>query len=226
MTKKSKRGLDVFNERALQPYLDAVYRELGFEFSRVETKELQLDGVDIVISHSGKEYPIDEKGQTHWINKGLETFAFELEFKGEVGEVRGGWLFDDKKVTSHYFLVADIRSDNGMVSGMTSFRLVSVNRSRLLAFLEGYNWSRKFLTEDVPLMMGRRSRHILSECNPAVKVVRTWKLAEEPLNVVINLNDLIEAGVAKELVPGKEGIQFWKKVIQQVTDSRQTGMRG
>ena len=48
---KSKRGLDVSNERALQPFLDAVYRELGFDFRRVEAKELQLKGIDIIIRH-------------------------------------------------------------------------------------------------------------------------------------------------------------------------------
>ena len=140
MEKKSKRGLDVFNERALQPYLDAVYRELGFEFDRVETQELQLQGVDLVIRHQGAEYPIDEKGQTHYINKRLKTFAFELEFRGSKGTVQEGWLFDDKKVTSHYFLVADIRSDDGRVSGLTSFRLVSVHRKHLIAFLEDVSY--------------------------------------------------------------------------------------
>ena len=81
----------MFNERALQPYLDAVYRELGFIFNRVETKELQLQGVDVVLHHQGNDYPIDEKGQTHWINKGLKTFAFELEFKGAQGIVQLGF---------------------------------------------------------------------------------------------------------------------------------------
>ena len=52
---KSKRGLDVFNERALQPFLDAVYRELGFDFRRVEAKELQLKGIDIIIRHGQRE---------------------------------------------------------------------------------------------------------------------------------------------------------------------------
>lgn len=212
MAKKSKRGLDVFNERALQPYLDAVYRELGFDFKRIESKELQLLGVDILIRHGDVEYPIDEKGQTHWINKKLTTFAFELEFKGAEGKVREGWLFDPKKVTSHYFLVADIRSDNGLVSGMTSFRLVSVHRERLIAFLEANQWSRKFITEDVPIAMGRKRYHVLSASDPSVKLVRTMKLVEEPLNVVIELDDLIRAGVAKELVPGKRGSAFWKAV--------------
>lgn len=219
MAKKSKRGLDVFNERALQPYLDAVYRELGFDFNRIESKELQLLGVDILIRHGDVEYPIDEKGQTHWINKKLTTFAFELEFKGAEGKVREGWLFDSKKVTSHYFLVADIRSESGFVSGLTSFRLVSVHRGRLIEFLRENDWSQKFITEDVPMAMGRKRQHVLSASEPSVKLVRTWKLVEEPLNVVIELDDLIDAGVAKELVPGERGVAFWRALHSRTSEA-------
>lgn len=226
MEKKSKRGLDVFNERALQPYLDAVYRELGFEFDRVETQELQLQGVDLVIRHQGAEYPIDEKGQTHYINKRLKTFAFELEFRGSKGMVQEGWLFDDKKVTSHYFLVADIRSDDGRVSGLTSFRLVSVHRKSLIAFLEENQWTQSFITEDVPMMMGRKREHVLSVRDPAVKLIRTHHLVERPLNLVIRLDDLIAAGVAKELVPGRKGMRHWKEVFRQVSCGRKPGTNG
>jgi len=220
MSLESKREEDSRNERELQPYLDAVYRELGIDFRRVESKQLQIQGVDVVICHGGVEYAIDEKSQTHWINKRLKTFAFELEFKGSHGKVREGWLFDAEKVTSHYFLLADIRSDDGRISGLTSFRLVSVHRERLVRFLEENEWSKRFITEDVPMSMGRNLTHVLSKSDPAVKLVRTLNLAEEPLNMVINLDDLIHAGVAKELVPGRRGPAFWKAIHRRTSKRR------
>jgi hypothetical protein len=226
MAKKSKRAWDVSNERALQPFLDAVYRELGFDFRRVDAKELQLKGIDIIIRHGIGEYPIDEKGQTQWVNKGLKTFAFELEFKSAADELRPGWLFDGEKVTTHYFLVYDIRSSSSNVSDLVSFRLVSVNREYLIAFLENKGWGNRFMTEDVPMLMGDRKYHILSKSDPAVKVVRTRHLVEEPLNVVIRLNDLIEAGVAKELVPGKKGMEFWKRIFLRVSNTGKSGVAG
>ena len=226
MAKKSKRAWDVSNERALQLFLDAVYREVGFDFRRVDAKELQLKGIDIIIRHGIGEYPIDEKGQTQWVNKGLKTFAFELEFKSAADELRPGWLFDGEKVTTHYFLVYDIRSSSSNVSDLVSFRLVSVNREYLIAFLENKGWGNRFLTEDVPMLMGDRKYHILSKSDPAVKVVRTRHLVEEPLNVVIQLNDLIEAGVAKELVPGKKGMEFWKRIFLRVSNTGKSGVAG
>jgi len=226
MAKKSKRAWDVSNERALQPFLDAVYRELGFDFRRVDAKELQLKGIDIIIRHGIGEYPIDEKGQTQWVNKGLKTFAFELEFKSAADELRPGWLFDGEKVTTHYFLVYDIRSSSSNVSDLVSFRLVSVNREYLIAFLENKGWGNRFMTEDVPMLMGDRKYHILSKSDPAVKVVRTRHLVEEPLNVVIRLNDLMEAGIAKELVPGKKGMEFWKRIFLRVSNTGKSGVAG
>ena len=223
---KSKRGLDVSNERALQPFLDAVYRELGFDFRRVEAKELQLKGIDIIIRHGQKEYPVDEKGQTHWINKGLKTFAFELDFKRGVNEVREGWLFDGEKVTTHYFLAADIRSSSSRVSDLISFRLVSVQRERLIRFLEDKGWGNRFMTEDVPNLMKGNNRHTLSASNPKVKLVRTLHLVEEPLNLVINLDDLIEVGVAKELVPGTRKMEEWQRIFREVSDEGKTGNSG
>lgn len=226
MVKRSKRAWDVSNERALQPFLDAVYRELDFDFRRVDVRELQLKGIDIIIRHGNIEYPIDEKGQTQWVNKGLRTFAFELEFKSAADELRPGWLFDGEKVTTHYFLVHDIRSSSSNVSDLVSFRLVSVNREPLIDFLEKKGWGNRFMTEDVPMLMGDRKHHILSKSNPAVKVVRTRHLVEEPLNVVIQLSDLIELGVAKELVPGKQGMEFWKQIFRKVSSMGKTGVSG
>jgi len=214
------------NERALQPFLDAMYRELGFEFRRIETKELQLKGVDIIIRHGDGDYPIDEKGQTHWVNKRLQTFAFELEFKSADKQVREGWLFDEEKVTTHYFLVSDIRSPNSRVTDLTSFRLVSVNRQRLIRFLEERGWGNSFMTEDVPMAMGGNRSHVLSKSDPAVKLVRTLNLVEEPLNVVINLDDLIAVGAAKELVPGTQGEAYWKGIIRRVKDKGEAGVSG
>jgi hypothetical protein len=42
----------------------------------------------------------------------------------------------------------------------------------------------------------------LSPSNPEARVVKTRHLQEKPLNLVIVLDDLIQAGVAKELIPG------------------------
>jgi len=57
-------------------------------------------------------------------------------------------------------------------------------------------------------------------------VVRTWHLVEEPLNVVIQLTDLIEAGVAKELVPGKKGMEVWKRIFLRVSNTGKSGVAG
>ena len=198
---KTLRSKDSSDEKALQPFLDAVYSHLGFDFLREERKEQQLSGIDVTIRFKDKEYFIDEKAAVHYVNRGLNTFAFELNFQHK-GTTIPGWLFDETKLTTHYFLVSEIQSRSAHVHDLTAFRLVSVNRNKLLAFLEEKSWGKAFLTEKVNMMMEGRSRYVLSSSNPEARVVKTRHLQEKPLNLVIVLDDLLEAGVAKELIPG------------------------
>lgn len=200
---KSLRSKDSSDEKALQPFLDAVYANMGLDFCREERREQQLAGIDVIIRFRDKEYFIDEKAATHYVNKGLNTFAFELNFRHN-GMTIPGWLLDENKLTTHYFLVSEIASDSAHVEDLTAFRLVSVNRERLLAFLQEKRWGKEFLTEKVNKVMEDRARYVLSPSNPEARVVKTQHLQEKPLNLVVLLDDLIQAGVAKELVPGPQ----------------------
>lgn len=200
---KSLRRKDSSDEKVLQPFLDAVYANMGLDFCREERKEEQLAGIDVIIRFRDKEYFIDEKAATHYVNKGLNTFAFELNFLHN-GMTIPGWLFDENKLTTHYFLVSEIESSSAHVEDLTVFRLVSVNREKLLAFLREKQWGKKFLTERVNKVMEDRARYVLSPSNPEARVIKTRHLQEKPLNLVIVLDDLIQAGVAKELVPGPQ----------------------
>ena len=197
----SKRLKDIDDESVLQPFLDAVYRELGFDFRRETKRDKQLAGIDLVLSHRGHEYYIDEKAATHYVNRPLKTFAFELNFQS-YGQLRPGWLFDEHKDTTHYFLVSEIHARTKEVADVTHFRLVSVHRQKLLAYLNSKQWGRQFFETELPVLDEACPKYELSSAAPKARVVKTTHLVEEPLNLVIVLDDLIDAGIAKELVPG------------------------
>ena len=82
------------------------------------------------------------------------------------------------------------------------------------------------MAEDVPNLMAGNQRFTHSASNPKVKLVRTLHLVEEPLNLVINLDDLIEVGVAKELVPGPRKMEEWQRIFREVSDAGKTGSSG
>jgi len=201
----SKRRKDLDDESVLQPFLDAVYRELGFDFRRETKRDKQLAGIDLVLSHRGQEYYVDEKAATHYVNRPLKTFAFELNFRS-YGQLRPGWLFDEHKETTHYFLVSEIHATSNEVADVTHFRLVSVSRQKLLSYLHSKQWGQQFFETGLPVLDEDCPRYELSPAAPKARVVKTTHLVEEPLNLVIVLNDLIDAGVAKELVPGPSGL--------------------
>ncbi len=203
MARTSLRRQDSLNESQLQPYLDLVYAHLGFCFERVHDRERQLDGIDVVIQVLGKDYCIDEKAQTHYVNRPIPTFAFELEFSS-AGVVREGWLFDEAKRTTHYFLVSNIQSSGETLNGLKCFRLVSINRRKLVQYLKTKNWTQSYFQEAKSMVTDHEPRYELSPKSPKARLIRTTHLAEEPLNLVIVLDDLIAAGVGKELMPAQE----------------------
>ena len=47
------------------------------------------------------------------------------------------------------------------------------------------------------MAMGRKRQYIRFAVEPSVKLARTFRLVEEPLNMVVKLDDLIDAGAAK-----------------------------
>ena len=88
---------DLASEQDLYSYLDDVYESLGLEMDRIEDKNLQLKGVDLIYKGLRKAYYIDEKAQLHYINKDLPTFTFELDFMlYNVPKV--GWFLDEEKI--------------------------------------------------------------------------------------------------------------------------------
>lgn len=223
MSMQSLRKQDESQEVELQKYLNVIYQRLGLNFRRVQNKSKQLLGIDVIIEFDGCEYFIDEKAQLHYLNKGLKTFAFELEFTSQSG-VTEGWLFDKKKLTTHYFLVCQLESSSDDLNGLNSFRLISVNRRKLIDFLENRGWGRDYLRVTVPMAMEDEPRYELSQFNPKIRVVRTSHLVEQPLNVVINQDDLIAFGVGKELIPGN--LRLDKKAQAELFRSIRSGQTG
>ena len=73
-----------------------------FVLERVNDKERQIQGIDIVLTNKqfGWQANIDEKASSHYINSKLANFTFELL----ATENRVGWLLDDKNLTDYYVL--------------------------------------------------------------------------------------------------------------------------
>lgn len=102
---------DLSAEKELDKFLDEyLYPELSKNtsavFRRERDRSLQMAGVDVTLldSASGATLFLDEKAALYYINKPLNTFAFELEYTKD-GTQRPGWFINDGLKTDLYVLI-------------------------------------------------------------------------------------------------------------------------
>jgi hypothetical protein len=202
---------DLSVEAKFSNYLDTLYPTIKglskrFTFHRKSDLENQYAGIDLLLKkkESGKEHYIDEKAQLHYLNKSLATFTFEISYLKN-GDWRKGWFYDKKKLTQTYFLFTSIQREPS--SHFTSTRFISVNRAYLQNFLEenGLNEARIFEYEK--MFRADKDRYngeqYINELDRSFATFHcSFKnLREEPINLKIRLNAILEHNLGYEFLP-------------------------
>lgn len=195
---------DLNKEQLLGEYLDTVYSSLNLNFERITDLNLQLKGIDLLFPEREAIY-IDEKAQLDYLNKSLPTFTFELSYLKK-SEQKLGWLLDDSKLTTHYFLVTGIytKVENDLSKGFRSCIITSINRKKLLNYLELKGLSKERLLQydtDLRDFENKKNKHKIEELDSKSEGLLYFssQLAEQPINLQLRLKHLIKVGVAKPL---------------------------
>lgn len=205
---KSKFNKDLKDEQKLAQFLDSNYYidksrfNDRFFIERVFSMDMQYKGVDLTIDDykTKKKYYIDEKAQLHYKNKSLPTFAFELSYIKD-RQVREGWLFDKSKITDKYFIITAIEERENQI---LSCRLISIDRVKLVSFLEERGLNRERLNDyERDFRLNEKyKKQLIPEINSNEGFLFfTNHLSEKPINVVLYLNFLIRKKIGKELFP-------------------------
>ena len=189
------RSNDMRRERILAEYLDIkLYGQEIFEnVRRTNEIEDQLKGSDIVLSIPIKEVfnaIIDEKAQLYYLDGGLPTFAFELNFVNKNGERVEGWLTDESKSTTFYqllFLTAE--KDFESVKKKEKVEYILIKKEEIL----------KFIALDLAILRRKGIEVSKSEDFRQFReqsipyyFTHSTQLAESPVNIIIRKNKLIE----------------------------------
>ena len=190
----SYRGRDMHVERVIAQYLDEhLYNDGRFtRHDRTDGREEQLKGSDIIISVPSqgiKDAIVDEKAITHYMIRQLPTFALELSFLSQSGNVVEGWLTDTEKVTEYYLMMCPLATKPWTIEiqDIKSIEYMLVKRSDILQWLASQGYTLDKLKEKANVI-----RETITE-NGAIDKVNgkdfwfflTTKLAECPINVVI-----------------------------------------
>ncbi len=190
----SYRGRDMHVERVIAQYLDEhLYNDGRFSrHERTDGREEQLLGSDIIISVPSlgiQDAIVDEKAITHYMIRQIPTFALELSFLSQSGNIVEGWLTDTDKVTEYYLMMWPLATKpwNVEIEDIKSIDYMLVKRSDILDWLASQGYTINKLKEKAELI-----RKTISENGAIDKVdgkdfwfFLTTKLAECPINVVI-----------------------------------------
>ena len=201
MTLKSNFKSDLKKEQLLTKLLDKTYSSKlkHYSFERITNLNEQYKGVDVVFKHKIKacSYSIDEKAQLDYLNEDLPTFAFELSYLKNTVEKKG-WLFDENKKTDFYALITAVFLDGGEYS---SCKITMVNRKKLLEKLEELNFKNtSFQNYRSANSHGKIVIDQLNQKKEGYLFLSSKNKIEQPLNLVLRLDWLLETKIAKRLI--------------------------
>ncbi|RKE98476.1 hypothetical protein [Ichthyenterobacterium magnum] len=198
---------DLSKEQIISEYLNDLYYDLKLNFIRNKDLDLQLKGVDLIYQHKGTDFFIDEKAQLDYINIELPTFTFELSYLKN-GENKLGWLIDQTKITTHYFLITSIyaKDKNDLLKGFTSCKITSVNRNKLNTYLNTIGLTIEQLNcyqNNIRKADNKKTKIKIDELNAKTQGLLYYSnhLSEKPINLQLRLDFLIKKKIAKQIYP-------------------------
>jgi len=205
----SNFNTDLLNEGLLAKHLDDIYKELfhspDLSIERVNNLDLQHQGVDLILTKGNVKYNIDEKAQLDYLNTSLPTFAFEVSYLKQLIWHKG-WLFDSNKITDIYFLITGIYIKEGynLADGLMKIKITGVYRKELIKLLSDRGITESYLFDmekDIRQknIHGKIAIRGLSPRTEGVLYFSKNNKKEQPINLVLKLNFLINEKIGKML---------------------------
>lgn len=205
----SNFNTDLSNEGLLAKHLDDIYKELfhstDLSIERVNNLDLQHQGVDLILTKGNVKYNVDEKAQLDYLNTSLPTFAFEVSYLKQLIWHKG-WLFDSNKITDIYFLITGIYIKEGcnLADGLMKIKITGVYRKELIKLLSDRGITESYLFDmekDIRQknIHGKIAIRGLSPRTEGVLYFSKNNKNEQPINLVLKLNFLINEKIGKML---------------------------
>lgn len=208
MAYNTYREKDMAAERELAKYLDKYLYTKGIfsNVKRMDWWEDQLAGMDVkfsILSLGIKDAIVDEKASIYYINKDLRTFVLEISFLNSANHINEGWFVDDSLWTQYYlmqWIKADV-DDPWKVKeeNITEIECVLVSKAKLKEYFKAEGYDNQYL-----LRLAQRMREVDREMYaPEGKPYRfryTPKLAEKPVNILLNKEEYIRMGEFHEII--------------------------
>ena len=193
------RTKDMEAERELAKFLDKYLysKDIFTRADRTDNASTQIDGSDIILTIPSlgiMDAVVDEKASIYYINKDLRTFVLEISFLNRSLHYTEGWFVDDSLSTEYYLMqwikanVADpwqVKEDN-----ITEIECVLVSKAKLKEYFTSEGYSKEKLLQTAREMRASHQTMIAPAGKP-YRFYYTQKLAEKPVNILLNKEEYI-----------------------------------
>lgn len=201
------REQDEFYTRKLEKFMDSQYAKLGLLnfMERIEEKDMQMKGIDIILDNKDGIKYIDEKFAIDYRNKDLLTYSFELSSNNNCNSV--GWFLNNDSLTTHYLLLW-FKSDKD-IDCITSFDACLVEKKAICNMLlkdgivlsEVLDLFNRYSKDNVPISNDNINFYIKEFENGTKKCImkvgkytisQSDKKEEAPINLIIPKGKLMK----------------------------------
>ena len=185
----SVREYDEHCEQVMSQFLDKYFYNAinPTSFERVQDKERQVKGIDVVMEINDKTYSVDEKAAIRYTN-GLKTFALELSFLNRKGILQEGWLTDERKVNDYFVFVWINKIENTLIRDISSLKDVDValvSKNKIMEHLESIGWTKDKLKTKDNQIRNENDTNFGNINTNGCKFSYSDRLFEKPINILL-----------------------------------------
>lgn len=213
----SSREIDSRGEKAIGVFLDKYFYAKAQEeriiayAERIYDKNLQMKGIDVLVNRQRK---VDEKAQIHYINRPLESFAFEINYYNEEkGFIVDGWFVSHNNETEDYLLlwIDSARTDQIYRIVSEDFECVTadlISKIHLRTYMEKLGINEQLLKKKAHEMRGKDIERI--DLNEEIYLKYSNRVhPEKPINIVVKKSVLDNISTSRFRIR-KDGITVLK----------------
>jgi hypothetical protein len=185
----SVREYDEHCEQIMSQFLDKYFYNAinPTSFERVQDKERQVKGIDVVMEINDKTYSIDEKAAIRYTN-GLKTFALELSFLNRKGILQEGWLTDERKINDYFVFVWINKIEDTLIKNISSLKDIDValvSKNKIMEHLESIGWTKDNLKTKDNKIRNENDKKFGNINTNGCKFSYSDRLFEKPINILL-----------------------------------------
>lgn len=203
-------GIDISIEKEYSKYLDEYfYNRVASSYHRVLDREEQLAGIDTIATFNfsdGSCYEnikIDEKTQSYYIDKNLQTNAFEISFfLNRLNKRVEGWFIDESLETEYYFVIFPFSKEKkkwhkGNVrylkkEDIAQLDILMIDKKKLLKKLESLGYTKEQMKWDTKKIVSQNIGGKSKQGHSEFDYCYSTSLREKPVCILITKDVLRE----------------------------------